>query len=339
VDLVGGDTWDVDVSSPILQAAADARIRVDGIYMTKSSNTISDIIEGVTLDLMSADGDTTVTVTVSNDTAAVQAQISDFVNAYNSLMTTIQAATAYNEDEEVAQPLLGDSTVASIRSSMQTVISSMVQGLSDDAMLFSLAEIGINIGSGGMLSVDSTELSDALADDFEGVVNLFVESSYSSESSVMFQSRTSATHAGDHDVEITYDADGNITSALIDGVAATVDGMIITGADGTAAEGMVLAFDAPSSGAGTVTGTVRLGLGVFANMGSQIEDINDSDEGEIHFATEDLNSRIESLSDRIASMEERLETREEMYRRQFTNLEVALSQLQSQSQYLSSIVG
>ena len=338
-DLVGGDTWDVDVYNPTLQAAADAHIRVDGIYMSKSSNTISDIIEGVTLDLLSADANTTITVTVSDDTAAVEAQINDFVNAYNSLMATIQAATSYNEEDEFAQPLLGDSTVGSIRSTVQSIISSMVQGLSEDATVSSLAEIGVTIGAGGMLSVNSTELSDALAEDFDSVVNLFVENSYSSESSVIYQSRTSATRAGTHDVEITYDAEGNITAATIDGVAATVDGLIITGADGTIAEGLVLGFDPPSGGGGTVTSTIRLGIGVFADMGSQLGDINDPLEGNVHFATEELNNRISSLSDRIESMEERLEQREEMYRRQFSNLEVALSQLQNQSQYLTSMLG
>jgi flagellar hook-associated protein 2 len=337
-DLVGGDTFDVDVFNPTLQAAADARLRVDGIYMTKSSNTISDVIQGVTLDLLSADETTTVTVTIANDTEAVETQINNFVNSYNSLMATIAAATSYDQENEIAAPLLGDSTVSSVRSTLQTITSSMVNGLADDATLISLAQIGITPGGGGMLVVDSTELDDALTDNFDEVVSLFVESSYSSESSVFFQSRTADTQAGEHSVQITYDEDGNITAATIDGYDATIDGNFIVGADGTSAQGLRLGFDAPT-GSGTVTATVRLGLGVFANLGTQIDDINDPYEGEIYFATDSLNTRIQNLNDRIDTMEERLEEREEMYRRQFTNLEVALSQLQTQSQYLSSILG
>jgi len=338
-DLVAGDTWDVDVFNPTLQTAQDALIRVDGIYMSQSSNTVTDVIEGLTLELLSADAETTVAVTVSNDTATVESLISDFVSSYNNLMASLSAATSYDEDAELAQPLLGDSTVSSIRGTLQSLVSSMVPGLPDNAMLQCLAEIGITTGSGGMLSIDSAELQEALTDDFEGVVNLFVEDASSSESSVFFQSRTGSTQAGTYTVEITYDAEGNITAATINGHAATIDGIFITGAEGTPEAGLQLGFDAPGAGPGTVSATVRLGLGVFATVGSQIVDINDPYEGEIYFATDSLNTRIENLNNQIDLMEERLDQREEMYRRQFNNLEVALSQLQSQSQYLTSILG
>jgi len=338
-DLVAGDTWDVDVFNPTLQAAQDALIRVDGIYMSQSSNTVTDVIEGLTLELLSADAGTTVSVTVSNDTATVESQISDFVSSYNNLMATLSAATSFDEENEIASPLLGDSTVSSIRGTLQALVSSMVPGLPDNAMLQSLAEIGVTTGSGGMLSVDTADLQDALENDFEGVVNLFTESASSSESSVFFQSRTSATHAGSYTVEISYDLDGYITAATINGHAATIDGIFIIGADGTSEAGLQLGFDPPGSGPGTVTATVRLGLGVFASLGSQIADINDPYEGEIYFATDSLNTRIENMNNQIDVLQERLDQREEMYRRQFNNLEVALSQLQSQSQYLTSILG
>jgi flagellar hook-associated protein 2 len=338
-DLVAGDAWDVDVYNPTLQAAQDAHIRVDGIYMSQSSNTITDVIQGLTLDLLSADSGTTVTVTVSNDTETVESQISDFVSAYNALMASISAATSYDEESKTASPLLGDSTVSSIRGTLQSIISSMVPGLPSGAELSSLAEIGITTGSGGMLSLNTSDLQEALATDFDGVVDLFTESASSSSSSVFYQSRGSATQAGTYAVEVTYDEVGNITAATINGHSATIDGMFIVGADGTAEEGLRLGFDAPGGGAGTVSASVRLGLGAFASLGNQLTDINDPLEGQVHYAMDSLNTRIESLNDRIDSMEERLSQREEMYRRQFNNLEVALSQLQTQSQYLSSILG
>ncbi|KPL07629.1 hypothetical protein AMJ86_03635, partial [bacterium SM23_57] len=226
-----------------------------------------------------------------------------------------------------------------IRSTLQAVISSLVTGLPDDPTFSSLAEIGITSGAGGMLSIDSTELQDALTDDFNSVVDLFTESFSSSETSVFYNSRSTATQAGTYTVEITYDVNGNITAATINGHDATIEDVFIVGAEGTAEEGLRLGFDAPSGGSGTAIATVRLGLGVFAALGSRLTDITDPYEGQVHYATESLNTRIDNLNDRIDAMEERLVQREDMYRRQFANLEVALSQMQNQSQYLSSILG
>ena len=338
-DLVGGNTFNVDVFNPTLQAAADARIRVDGIYMTKSSNTITDIISGVTLELLSADPSETVTITVANDTEAVENQVTNFVNAYNAVMASFQAATSYDAENEIASPLLGDSTVSSIRSTLQQVISSMIPGLQSGTTLSSLGQIGINSSTGGMLTVDSTDLEDALTNNFNSVVNLFVENSSSSASSVFYQSRGNTTQAGTYSVAVTYDGSGTITSASINGHTATIDGIFVVGADGTPEEGLRLGFSAPGGGAGTVNAQVRLSLGAFASLGNQLSLITDPYEGQVYYATESLTSRIENLNDRIDAMEERLVSREEMYRRQFTNLEIALSQMQNQSSYLSQLLG
>jgi flagellar capping protein FliD len=338
-DLVGGDTFDIDVFNPTLQAASDALIRVDGIYMSKSSNTITDVIEGLTLELLSADPSTTVTITASNDTAAVESQVTDFVNAYNSLMATFQAATSYDSENEIASPLLGDSTASSIRGTLEQIIASLIPGLSSGASLSSLADVGITTSQGGMLEVDSEALEEALTENFEAVVNLFTENSSSSSSSVFYQSRDTMTQAGTYAVGITYDASGTITSASINGHAATIDGIFIVGADGTAEEGLRLGFTAPGGGAGTVSAQVRLGLGAFASLGDQLTGITDPEQGQVYFATDSLSTRIENLNSQIQSMEDRLTEREDMYRRQFTNLEVALSQMQTQSQYLTQLLG
>ena len=73
-DLVGGQSFNVDVYNPQLTAAQDARINVDGIYMNKSSNSVTDVLNGVTLNLLSAKPGTTVDVAISNDTGGRQKQ-------------------------------------------------------------------------------------------------------------------------------------------------------------------------------------------------------------------------------------------------------------------------
>lgn len=239
----------------------------------------------------------------------------------------------------MAAPLLGDGNLASLRGDFGTIIAGQIPGLPDDALLFSLAHIGIKSGTKGLLSIDDSALTDALDENFDDVVDLFCESFTSNDSKVFFQSRDEMTQGGVYSVSLAYDADGNITSAQINGVDATIDGIFIVGAEGTSADGLRLGFTYPGTGAGSVDTTVRLGLGAAAQTGGQCILSTDSDIGDIHFAQDGLNDSIETIDRRIEMWEMRLERTEEQMRRQFAQLEVILGQLQNQSRYLSGVLG
>lgn len=336
--LEGGETFSLDVFQPTLVSAQDAEVQIDGVYMTKPSNVINDVLAGVTLTLLSADSTETVDVTVSSDTPAVKAKIQSFVDAYNVLRSEISTYSAYDEENEVAAPLLGDGNLSSIRSDFGSIIASEIPGLPNDALLTSLAQIGITSGTKGLLTIDDSELTDALDDHFDDVVDIFTESFTSNDSKIFYQSRTEMTQGGTYTVDLTYDADGNITSAQIDGVDATIEGIFIVGADNTSMEGLRLGFTYPGTGSGSVSTTVRLGVGISARVGSQAIRTVDSDTGDVHFAEERLNDAIEGIGNQIEMWEDRLERTEEQLRRQFTQLEVTLAQLSSQSKYLASVL-
>jgi flagellar hook-associated protein 2 len=337
--LEGGQTFDLDVFNPTLTNAQDARLQIDGVYMTKSSNTIDDVLAGVTLTLLSADASETVDITVSNDTDAVKNKIQDFVNAYNTLMGEVATDGSYDEENQTAAPLLGDGYLGSVRSDFTSIIARQVSGLPDSALFATLADIGIRSSTNGLLTIDDSKLTDALTTSLDDVADLFCESFSSEDSKIFYQSRTEKTQGGSYAVSLTYDGDGNITAAQINGVDATIDGMFIVGAKGTAMEGLRLGFTYPGTGAGTVTTTVRLGLGVVAQVGSQAIVTTDPDTGEIHFAQQGLSDSVDGIDTQIAMWDDRLTESEDQLRRQFTQLEVLLSQLQNQSSYISSILG
>ncbi|MBU1936681.1 flagellar filament capping protein FliD [bacterium] len=336
--LEGGETFSLDVFHPSLVSAQDAEIQIDGIYMTKSSNTITDVLTGVTLSLLSADDTETVDITISNDTAGVKAKVQAFVDAYNTLIGEVATYSSYDEENEVAAPLLGDGNLSSLRSDFGSIIAGGIPGLPDEALLTTLAQLGIKSGANGLLTIDDSKLTDAIDERFDDVVDLFCESFTSNDSKVFFQSRTEATQGGTYTVDFTYDADGNITSAQINGIDATIEGMFIVGAENTAMEGMRLGFTYTGTGAGSVSTTVRLGLGAAALAGNQAILTMAEDTGDAYFAEDALNKSIESIDRQIESWETRLEQTEERLRRQFTQLEVTLAQLQSQSSYLSSVL-
>lgn len=155
--------------------AQDAAFKIDGVAMTRTSNTVSDAIEGVTITLKqtSTPG---ATLTVENDTAAVKSNIEAFVNAYNAVVSYVDLKSEYNVDTKKGGALTGDSTSRGIMNSLRLKLTKGVSGLPDDMLM--LAQIGITTDYvTGKLTIDSAVLDDKLATDPEGVFNIFGDSS------------------------------------------------------------------------------------------------------------------------------------------------------------------
>jgi flagellar hook-associated protein 2 len=337
--VIAGQSFNIDVFNPTLTAAQNANVQIDGVYMSKASNTINDVFEGVTLDLISADPNTTVDIGIANDKTAVKAKIQSFVDTYNSLMSDLSNFSAYDEANKTAAPLLGDGFLSEVKSALSTITTTAMNALPDGAVYDSLAVIGIKGSSKGLLTIDSTALDRALDNNYESVINLFTQSFSSADSKIGYQSSTTDTLAGQYALVVNYNASGQPTSATINGQNATVDGLLIKGAAGTSAEGLVLSFTNPGSGPGTVNTTIKFGKGIGATLDAQVAQLLDSETGTLHFATENLNKNIESLDNQIETWNTRLAAVEQRLRRQFSNLETALSQMKNQSNYLAGVLG
>ncbi len=154
------------------QAALDADLLVDGIPIARATNLVSDVIPGVTLDLKSAAPGAPVQVTVNNDTEAIKVQLDDFVAKYNDVMNFITEKTKFNSVTEQGGPLIGDSTLRTLRRSLQTLITTPSAGTPSI-----LGEIGLATQKDGTLSVDGAKLSAALETNLAGVGNLFLAAS------------------------------------------------------------------------------------------------------------------------------------------------------------------
>ncbi|MBX3679228.1 MAG: flagellar filament capping protein FliD [Rhodocyclaceae bacterium] len=144
-----------------LASAQDAQVDVDGIIVTRSTNTLSDVIEGVTLTLQKQDVGAPSTLGIADDKSGASTAINAFVKAYNDLSTTIKSLTAYNAETKVAATLTGDSTARSVQSQLRSMLGDTISGLSGAARL---SDIGISFTATGGLEVNSTKLTEALAD-------------------------------------------------------------------------------------------------------------------------------------------------------------------------------
>ncbi len=156
-----GDVTNLDINQIV--AAEDASILVDNTFtVTRGSNTITDAISGVTLNLVSESA-TAASVNISRDKEKVTEAVQGFVDAYNSLQTTI--------DNLRAGSLEGDNSLLSIESQLRGVFNNPPSGLSSQFTY--LAEIGVSFDKFGKLSLDSTKLGTGMDTDFAGVAELF----------------------------------------------------------------------------------------------------------------------------------------------------------------------
>jgi flagellar hook-associated protein 2 len=171
---LSGGTYDAPTFDEKV-AASQAVFQLDGIDMTRTTNTVTNAISGVTLNLL---GTTTnpagTTITIGNDTTAVTTKINNFVAGYNSVMNLINQDTAYDATTKTTGVLFGDSTIRTVLDTLRTTLTSQLSGATGS--FSSLADIGINSDAHtGALSVDSSKLSSALSSDFSSVTSLFTQ--------------------------------------------------------------------------------------------------------------------------------------------------------------------
>jgi flagellar hook-associated protein 2 len=171
-------SYDGSASSGLTQnvPAADAHLIVDGVDVYKSSNTVTDAVQGITLNLLKVTPDNTPNkLSLTRDTDKVRSAIDTFVNAYNAVHKQIASLTAYDATTGTGSLLTGDSTTTGIDSKLRTMVTtSVATGIPG---LTSLTDIGIGFQTDGTLKVDTDKRDKILNDPTIDVKKLFVKSS------------------------------------------------------------------------------------------------------------------------------------------------------------------
>ena len=203
-DLLNHDPSDANGQALMeTKSAQDAIFSIDGLSVSKSTNTVTDAIEGVTLNLkkVSDTGSGGTTVDVAMDTTAMAASVTQFVTAYNQLNKTLRDITAYNPDTKVAGALNGDATIRGIQSQLRSVMSGSISN--GNSLVSTLAEVGVTLQSGGTLAVNATKLNESLTNDAKGVAGLFATVGSATDSLTSYAGGTSATTPGTYPVVVT----------------------------------------------------------------------------------------------------------------------------------------
>lgn len=194
-----------------LIAGTDASLQIDGVPVTSSSNTVTDVLPGLTLNLLKADVNTTVSVIIDHDLDAIMQKIESFVSAYNTVAEYIKQQQTYNEEEgEPGGVLFGDGTLSSVKSDLTNSIIQQIWGVSSE--LSTLGLLGVNLDSNGQLTINEEKVRNFLDTRFNDVKGLFAATGLSDIGSLEYISHSRGTKAGTYAVNITQAATQSTTT-------------------------------------------------------------------------------------------------------------------------------
>jgi len=170
------DSGAFDFGVTTLDKGRDARVffgssdAATGVAVSSSTNTIDNILAGVKIDLKSTSADP-VSLTIASNTEGIEKSIQTFLTTFNTAIERIELQTKYDAESKRKSPLLGDGTVLELRSQLFQTVQGSASGSS--GAFSNLAAVGITVGAGGKLVLDSTRLRQSLATDAASVESLF----------------------------------------------------------------------------------------------------------------------------------------------------------------------
>ncbi|MHC4571764.1 MAG: flagellar filament capping protein FliD [Planctomycetota bacterium] len=271
-------------------------------WIKRSSNTVDDVIHGVTLHLHDTG---TVEVNLTRDIDSVKEKLSSMIDAYNLAVDYIKEKTAYDDVSKTAGVLIGDYIVSTLRQQIRTPLIDQTSGFIVDIDTFLIpAQIGLELDGDGLLSLDTNVFDEAIAEDYMGVLALIgADKTGSSTSNTVefYGASSSYTTAGEYDVEVQINASQEITSAKIKLSTetswrdATWSGNIITG-DSTFNDNggpvypensLQLSVDL-SQGEGTYTATIRVKQGFTGAIEDALDRMLKRTTGSIDIAQEQM---------------------------------------------------
>lgn len=163
--VVGADDLEID-PTPI-QQASQAHILVDSTDIYSNSNTLTEAIPGVTLDLLKAETGTTTSINVTLDKASIKSTIQAFAKGYNDVVSFITGQSVINE--QGGGVLGGDSGIGTIKRRLQTMLT---QPFANSGIFKSLSQLGFETQKDGTITVNDTVLSKAVDENLDSVVSL-----------------------------------------------------------------------------------------------------------------------------------------------------------------------
>ncbi len=344
VDMLSIDPANLSESTRTNYVWAEQTKGSDG-YISRSSNTVDDVVTGLTLHLHDTTDATGEEVNLTRDIQSVKTKLDKMVTAYNNAVDFIKENTRYDQATETAGVLMGDYAVSSIQYRLREPLIEQAAGfISDVDSFLTPLSVGFDLDGDGHLSLDHNDLDEAIAEDYRDVLALIGadKTGSSSSNTIEFYSAASSyTTAGEYDVQVTVSG-GAITDAQIKLSSessyrtASFSGNIVTGnsdfddnGDPVYPEnGLQLSVDLSADG--VYNATVRVKQGFAGKIEDAIDVMLKPTVGSLVLDQDHVQDQIELLQDKIEDEEYRLGKRENRLVLKFARLEKTLALLQNQ---------
>lgn len=340
------------------QRAQDALIKVDDYppgtdnWIARSSNTIDDVIEGVTLNLHgitanSSGGYDRIEVNLTRDTEGLKSKLTAMIDAYNTLQMFFDEKTKYDPQTNTSGILAREFNLTTIRTQLRSLFVANATGFSTNDAYLNPRQIGFSFGSDGLLKLDTAKLDEAINKDYQAVLSLIGANKVGSSSggdaaSLKFYASSKYTKAGTYNVRVTVDANGAITSALIKLDSENWSSARAMGISGNYVYGQTGSIESPNPEMDLqiavdttqtnrileTTVTVRQGFaGALFDLTSNVVDPL---RGQITSARKGIDTQITNLNRRIEYEQDRINRTKERLTNRFARLEKYLTAIQQQ---------
>ncbi|RJP23430.1 MAG: hypothetical protein C4527_20210 [Candidatus Omnitrophota bacterium] len=340
------------------QRGENAQITFNGVTVNRSSNLITDLVDGVSLALVS-ESSTAAMISITEDFSKVESVIQDFVSAYNNVIELINEHTAFNPQKDIKGVLFGDSTLRQLKSMMANMISRTVPNLPgvnvselNDGKGIDFGSIKITDRSGKSATIDLSQVE--TVQDVLDAINLNTDVKVKAEINVAGTSINLIDSSGGTGALTVEDVDGNTTATDL-GLKAYIYGNRHAGAiiyaGGSSALSSIgislntkgtLSFNASellsalNSNPDSVKTLLTAETVGFASVFRQnLKLYTAYNTGLLDSSTKAIQNKMELFNNQIERYEKRASIYEETLRKKFTALEVAMSKSQQLSDYLT----
>lgn len=317
--------------------ANDAVFTVNGIQLTRKSNTVTDVAEGVTFTLKQGGQTGTTTLTVAQDKASATAGIQDVITKFNALVKTYKDASTSTKSSDgsiIPGALAGDATTRAFITQIRTTLSGSSSGLSPSSAYQTLSSLGIKTLADGTLSLDSATFQAALETNPAAAQRLFTFSGESTSGVVTVKGGGANTATGSVGFTIdSYTAGGAVSGTF----TGTPNGPItLVGTNGVLTgtgdlEGLSLSV------IGTGSGTLTLSRGAGQAVRDLITKLTATGTGTISSALAGIEEQNRTLANQIDAGQSALDRRKKVLQAKFSKMEVAIAQMRAAAGGLSGL--
>ena len=304
-------------------SAADASFTVDGISMTRSNNTITDLYEGYTLQLL-ATNSSAITISALENTTTLEGYMQDFVDSYNTLYSTIRGLTQANTGIDTSGVLVSDSTATRIIRELRAFSTTSITGYKGGP--YSMSLLGISTQRDGLLSFNRNTFKNTI-DRNSNIINAFFTDGISTDNSAVKISRlTTDTKHG------TYALSKSGSDYILDGVTLSNSGSNYTSASGNT-KGMTLTI----SDTNVTSANIYYGESLLSKIDDSLTQLLTFN-GDIETRIDSLRENLRDIPDRQQKLEDRVAKLTQRYAMQYSNMEGAIAGLKDTGDMIAQML-